>query len=45
MQTAIDLYVAMATLAIPYGFAFSLGNVIVNTFFRMAFGGKVQIGL
>lgn len=45
MQTAIDLYVAMAAEAIPFGFVFSLGNVIVNTFFRMAFGGKVHIGL
>lgn len=45
MQAAIDLYVQMATLAIPFGFAFCIGNVIVNTFFRMAFGGKVEIGL
>lgn len=28
--------------AIPYGMAFALGNIVVNTFMRMAFGGRIE---
>ncbi len=39
---AIQLYVSTVTMAIPCAFAFCIGNIVVNTFFRVAFGGKVK---
>lgn len=44
MNDAINLYTMVVSSAIPYGVAFAVGNLIVNTFMRMAFGGKVVIG-
>lgn len=42
MIQAIELFTEVCTAAIPYALAFYVGNLIVNTFFRMAFGGKVE---
>lgn len=42
MKDAIDLYAMVVSAAIPYAVAFAIGNLIVGSFLRMAFGGKVE---
>lgn len=42
MSDAIQLFTAIVVEAIPYGVAFALGQMIVNTFMSMAFGGKIK---
>lgn len=42
MQDAIDLFAQVVQGAIPYGVAFALGQMIVNTFMGMAFGGRIE---
>lgn len=42
MQEAIDLFAMIVESAIPYGVAFALGQLIVNSFMKMAFGGKIE---
>lgn len=41
---AVDVYVIILQYAIPFAFAFGIGNVIVNTFLSVAFGGRLKIG-
>ena len=40
MQQAIELYASVITAAIPFGLAFAVGDFIVSTFMRVAFGGS-----
>lgn len=42
MSDAISLYTEIVVGAIPYGMAFALGNIVVGTFMRMAFGGRIE---
>lgn len=42
MLEAISLFTLIVESAIPYGIAFALGQLIVNSFMKMAFGGKVE---
>lgn len=42
MNDAIALFVEIVKGAIPYGMTFALGELIVSTFMRMAFGGKIS---
>lgn len=42
MQAAIELFTMIVVEAIPYGVAFALGQLIVNSFMKMAFGGRVE---
>lgn len=42
MQAAIDLFAEVVKSAIPYGVAFAMGQLIVNSFMKMAFGGKIE---
>ena len=42
MSEAIELFTMVVTAAIPYGVAFALGQIVVNTFMSMAFGGKIK---
>lgn len=42
MSDAINLFAQIVVGAIPYGMAFALGNIVVNTFMRMAFGGRIE---
>lgn len=44
LQQAIDLYAEIITVAIPFAIAFEVGNLIVCTFMRVAFGGKLWFG-
>lgn len=38
----IALFVDIVEVAVPFATIFTLGNILVNTFLRMAFGGKVE---
>ena len=42
MQEAINLFAQIVVVAIPYGVTFALGQMIVNSFMKMAFGGKIE---
>lgn len=42
MIEAINLYTAVVQAAIPYAVAFAVGNLIVTTFMKMAFKGRVE---
>lgn len=42
MQEAIKLFALIVEAAIPYGVTFALGQLIVNSFMQMAFGGKID---
>lgn len=42
MQDAINLFAEIVEVAIPYGVAFSLGQMIVNSFMKMAFRGYIE---
>lgn len=41
---AIEIYTNMISNAIPYAIVFEVGNLIVCTFMRVAFGGKLWFG-
>lgn len=42
MADAIALFTLIVEAAIPYGVAFSLGQMIVNSFMKMAFRGYIE---
>lgn len=42
MTEAINLFTEVVQAAIPYGVTFALGQMIVNSFMKMAFGGKIE---
>lgn len=42
MTEIISVYADLVGQAVPIAITFSLGNLIVTTFLRMAFGGKVE---
>lgn len=44
MDTAIELYVTIIENAVPIAIAFEVGNIIVCTFMRVAFGGRLWFG-
>lgn len=44
MRLGLTIYAQIAAYAVPIAFAFGLGNVILNTFFSAAFGGRLKIG-
>lgn len=43
-RLGISLYVEIAQYAIPIAFAVGMCNMIVNTVFSAAFGGRLKIG-
>lgn len=44
VDVAVDLYTQIATYAVPIAIVFELGNLIVGTFMRVAFGGRLWFG-
>lgn len=42
MPEAIELFTMIVEEAIPYGVTFALGQLIVNSFMKMAFGGRIE---
>ena len=44
-EMALDLYTQLIELAVPVAVIFEFGNIIVSTFLRVAFGGKLWFGV
>lgn len=44
LQVGIDILTDVMTMAIPIAIVFEIGNLIVCTFMRVAFGGKLWFG-
>ena len=44
VEFAIETYTQIVQYALPVAIVFSLGNLIVGTFMRVAFGGKLWFG-
>lgn len=42
MADAIKLFTMVVEAAIPYGIAFTVGQMLVNSFMKMAFKGYVE---
>lgn len=43
-EFAISTYTDILTLALPIAIVFELGNIVVSTFMRVAFGGRLWFG-
>lgn len=43
-ELAIELYSQMAEMAIPIAICFEICNLLVGTFMRVAFGGRLWVG-
>ncbi len=43
-ELAVELLTEIAEGALPVAFVFEIGNLIIGTFMRAAFGGKLWIG-
>lgn len=44
VDLAIEVYKEIVLTAVPVAIVFELGNLIVSTFLRVAFGGKLWFG-
>lgn len=44
VEMAISLYSELVSYAVPIAIVFELGNLIVSTFLRVAFGGRLWFG-
>lgn len=44
VELSINLFTDIMTMAIPIAIVFEIGNLIVSTFMRTAFGGKLWFG-
>lgn len=44
VDLAVDCLTQVMVLAVPIAIVFELGNLIVGTFMRVAFGGKLWFG-
>lgn len=42
MQDAIKLYTMIVEAAIPFAVTFEIGNLIVRSFMKMAFRGRIE---
>lgn len=43
-QLGIEISAQVCAWAVPVAFAIGMCNVIINTFFSVAFGGRLKIG-
>lgn len=43
-RIGLNIYAELCLWSIPIAFAFGMGNVIVNTFLSVGFGGRLKIG-
>lgn len=44
VEQAVELYISVVEVALPFALVFGLGNVLLTTFLRAAFGGKLWLG-
>lgn len=42
MTQAIELYIMIISAALPFGIAFAIGDLLVGTFMRAAFKGRLE---
>lgn len=43
-QLAIQCFTEVMRVALPFAVVFELGNIVVSTFMRVAFGGRLWFG-
>lgn len=44
VELAVDLYTQIAVVAVPVAIVFEISNLLIGTFLRAAFGGKLWFG-
>lgn len=44
VEFAVSTFTDILTIALPIAVVFEIGNLIVSTFMRVAFGGKLWFG-
>lgn len=44
VEFAINTFTEIMTIALPVAIVFEIGNLIVSTFMRVAFGGRLWYG-
>lgn len=44
VEVAVDIYSQLVQYALPIAVVFEIGNIIVCTFMRVAFGGRLWFG-
>lgn len=44
VEVAIDIFTQLAECALPIAIVFEIGNLMVSTFMRVAFGGRLWFG-
>ena len=44
VEIAVNLLTDVMAIALPFAIVFEIGNLIVNTFMRVAFGGRLWFG-
>lgn len=44
MQSAFTAFVSMVGYAVPFSAVFGIGNLILDTFLRVAFSGRLYFG-
>lgn len=44
VEFAIQTFTDVISLALPIAIVFEIGNLIIGTFMRVAFGGKLWLG-
>lgn len=44
VEVAVDIYSQVALAAVPIAIVFEVGNLLVGTFLRVAFGGRLWFG-
>lgn len=44
VEFAVSTYTQILEMALPIAIVFGLGNIVVGTFMRVAFGGKLWFG-
>lgn len=43
-ELAVQLVSDVLAMAVPFAFVIEISNILVKTFFRVAFGGKLWFG-
>lgn len=44
VQFAVNTFTQILEIALPIAIVFELGNIVVGTFMRVAFGGRLWFG-
>lgn len=44
VELAVNIMTDVFSMAVPIAVVFEIGNLLVNTFMRVAFGGKLWFG-